>query len=40
MLFLCGYLLGKHAGGRRWAGALLLLTVGVILVWATIALGG
>ena len=40
MLFICGYLLGNHAGGRRWAGALLLLTVGVILVWATIALGG
>ena len=40
MLFLCGYLLGNHAGGRRWTGAFLLLTVGVIMVWATIALGG
>ena len=40
MLFLCGYVLGDHAGGRRWAGGFLMMTVGAVLVWATIALGG
>lgn len=40
MLFACGYVLGNHAGGRKWAGAFLMLMVGVVLVWATIALGG
>jgi hypothetical protein len=40
MLFLCGYVLGEHAGGRRWAGGFLMMTVGAVLVWATIALGG
>jgi VIT1/CCC1 family predicted Fe2+/Mn2+ transporter len=40
MLFICGFVLGNHAGGRKWAGAFLMLMVGVVLVWATIALGG
>jgi VIT1/CCC1 family predicted Fe2+/Mn2+ transporter len=40
MLFACGFVLGDHAGGRKWAGGLLMLTVGGVLVWATIALGG
>ena len=40
MLFGCGYVLGNHAGGRKWAGGFLMMTVGVVLVWATIALGG
>ena len=25
---------------RRWAGGFLMMTVGAVLVWATIALGG
>ena len=40
MLFACGWVLGNHDGGRKWAGALLMLAVGVVMVWATIALGG
>jgi VIT1/CCC1 family predicted Fe2+/Mn2+ transporter len=40
MLFACGWVLGNHAGGRKWAGAILMLGVGLVLVWATIALGG
>lgn len=40
MLFLGGYYLGRHAGRHAWRSGLLMLTVGVALVWATIALGG
>ena len=40
MLFLCGYYLGKHAGRRAWVGGFLMLAIGVVLVWATILLGG
>ena len=40
MLFACGWYMGQHAGGRRWLGGVLMLVVGVILVAATIALGG
>jgi len=40
MLFLGGYLLARHSGHRPWVGGMLTLAVGVVLVWATIALGG
>jgi VIT family len=40
MLFLGGYYLGRHGGRRPWVGGLLMLGIGVVLVWATIALGG
>ena len=40
MLFLGGYLLARHSGHRPWVGGILTLGVGVVLVWATIALGG
>jgi len=32
--------LGGHAGRRPWLSGLLMLAIGVLLVWATIALGG
>jgi VIT1/CCC1 family predicted Fe2+/Mn2+ transporter len=40
MLFLGGYYLGGHAGRHPWGSGLLMLGIGVLLVWATIALGG
>jgi hypothetical protein len=40
MLFLGGYYLGGHAGRHPWLSGLLMLAIGVVLVWATIALGG
>ena len=40
MLFLGGYYLGGHAGRHPWGSGLLMLAIGVLLVWATIALGG
>jgi VIT1/CCC1 family predicted Fe2+/Mn2+ transporter len=40
MLFLGGYYLGGHAGRHPWRSGLLMLAIGVLLVWATIALGG
>ena len=40
MLFLGGYYLGRHAGRHRWWSGLVMLAIGVVLVWATIALGG
>lgn len=40
MLFFGGYYLGRHAGRRPWLGGLVMLAIGVLLVWATIALGG
>jgi VIT family len=40
MLFLGGYYLGHHAGRRPWWSGLVMLAIGVLLVWATIALGG
>ncbi|HKU61340.1 MAG TPA: VIT1/CCC1 transporter family protein [Gemmatimonadales bacterium] len=40
MLFLGGYYLGGHAGRRPWMSGLVMLAIGVLLVWATIALGG
>jgi VIT1/CCC1 family predicted Fe2+/Mn2+ transporter len=40
MLFLGGYYLGRHGRGRPLLSGLVTLAVGVVLVWATIALGG
>jgi VIT family len=40
MLFLGGYYLGRHAGRHPWWSGLGMLAIGVLLVWATIALGG
>jgi len=40
MLFLGGYYLGRYGGRNPWLTGLVMLTVGVVLVWATIALGG
>jgi VIT1/CCC1 family predicted Fe2+/Mn2+ transporter len=40
MLFLGGYILGRYGLRRPWLSGLVTLGVGVVLVWATIALGG
>lgn len=41
MLFVGGYYLGRHGGGTHpWRVGLGTMGVGVLLVWATIALGG
>jgi hypothetical protein len=40
MLFMCGYLLGRHAGLRPWATGLSSVAVGGVLVIVAIALGG
>jgi VIT1/CCC1 family predicted Fe2+/Mn2+ transporter len=40
MLFMGGYYLGRHGGRNAWLSGLIMLAVGVVLVWATIALGG
>jgi VIT1/CCC1 family predicted Fe2+/Mn2+ transporter len=40
MLFVCGYYLGRHGGRKPLLSGLITLAVGVVLVWATIALGG
>jgi uncharacterized membrane protein len=40
LLFLAGYALAKHAGGRRWRTGLTMVVVGSVLVAITIALGG
>ncbi len=40
MLFLGGYYLGRHGGTHPWRVGLGTMAVGVVLVWATIALGG
>jgi len=40
MLFVCGYYLGRHGERKPLLSGLLTLAVGVVLVWATIALGG
>ena len=40
MLFLGGYELNRYAGSPGWRGGLLMLAIGSVLVWATIALGG
>ncbi len=40
MLFLGGYYLGGHGGTHPWRVGLGTMAVGVLLVWATIALSG
>ena len=40
MLFLVGWLLGRHAGHRPWRMGLAMVFVGIVLVAITIALGG
>jgi len=40
MLFLGGYYLGQHGGRHPWLTGLGTLAIGVVLVWATIQLGG
>jgi len=40
MLFAGGYYLGRHAEAHPWRTGVATLAAGVLLVWATIALGG
>jgi len=40
MLFISGWSLGRYAGLKPWLMGVSMLTIGVILVGATIALGG
>jgi len=40
MLFVGGYVIGKHSGRRPWLSGLVMLALGAVLVWATILLGG
>ena len=40
MLFLCGYLFGRHAGLRPWLSGLSSVAIGSLLVLVAIALGG
>ncbi|MDF3051993.1 MAG: hypothetical protein K0S19_98 [Geminicoccaceae bacterium] len=40
MLFACGFYLGRHGGRPPLLSGSITLAVGVVLVWATIALGG
>ena len=40
MLFLCGYLFGRHAGLRPWLSGLSSVAIGSVLVVVAIALGG
>jgi hypothetical protein len=40
MLFLCGYLFGRHTGLRPWATGLCSVAIGSVLVIVAIALGG
>jgi VIT1/CCC1 family predicted Fe2+/Mn2+ transporter len=40
MLFVGGYIIGRHGMRHPWGSGLVTLGVGVLLVWATIALGG
>jgi len=40
MLFVGGYILGRHGMRHPWWSGFITLGVGVLLVWATIALGG
>ena len=39
-LFLCGFLLGRHAGLQHLATGLVMVGVGVALVSVAVALGG
>ena len=40
LLFLCGFLFGRHAGLPPWATGLIMVAVGIVLVTIAIALGG
>jgi VIT family len=40
MLLVGGYEYGRYAGFRPWRAALVMVTIGIVLVAATIALGG
>ncbi|HYC18543.1 MAG TPA: VIT1/CCC1 transporter family protein [Pseudolabrys sp.] len=40
LLFLCGFLFGRHAGLPPWITGLIMVAVGVVLVSIAIALGG
>jgi VIT1/CCC1 family predicted Fe2+/Mn2+ transporter len=40
LLFLCGYLFGRHAGLQPWGTGLVMVAVGVALVSVAVALGG
>ena len=40
MLLVGGYEYGRYAGFRPWLAALVMVTIGIVLVAATIALGG
>ena len=40
MLFVLGFLLGRHAGYHPWLVGISMVTIGVVLVGVTIALGG
>ena len=39
-LFGCGFALGRYAGGIPWRSGFAMAAIGVVLVAATIALGG
>ena len=40
LLFLCGFLFGRHAGLPSWATGLFMVAVGIVLVAISIAIGG
>jgi hypothetical protein len=40
MLFVCGFLLGRHAGYRPWLIGLSMVVIGAVLAAMTLALGG
>ena len=40
MLFLCGWILARYAGGSRWRGGASMAVVGAVLMAAIMALGG
>jgi VIT1/CCC1 family predicted Fe2+/Mn2+ transporter len=39
-LFACGFMLGRYSGGIPWRSGFAMTAIGVVLVGATIALGG
>jgi VIT1/CCC1 family predicted Fe2+/Mn2+ transporter len=40
MLFACGWVLARHAGGNRWLAGLVMALIGATLTAALMALGG
>ena len=40
MLFLCGWVLARYAGGSRWRGGAAMAATGAVLMAAIMALGG